>query len=182
MVRLNDVDTLYGPIAAIPTTAPPSVAAIDTQLSGTHGSGLWGSGNINYSTIADSVWNDPRAAALIFGRYSSGTVLLPVITTGNSYLVYKGTQVPMSFALGGAYNLTGKKAALMIRKPGGSQDLVNAACTVTSAPTGACSYTLTSTQTNVALGKYTAVIEVENLDGTAPMVAMRFTITIASTF
>lgn len=132
--------------------------------------------------IVSEIWNSPMAAKLIFGRYSSGTVLLPLIAAGKSYLVYKATEVPMTFALGSAYNLTGRKAILMIRKPGGSQDLVNAACTVTDAGTGACTYTLTSTQTNAAIGRYTAAVMVENMDGTHPMPAVLFSIQIANLF
>jgi hypothetical protein len=108
-------------------------------------------------------------------------VLSSVITvTGSQITIIRGDEKLLTFNLGTAWNLTGKKAyfcAKTLPTADNSTAIVNRICTITDAINGGCEITLTATET-AAIGKYFAEVEVRNTDESSPKTAMQFTLII----
>lgn len=61
----TDIEAIQTGVAAIPTTAAPTASQIDTQLSGTHGSGVWGSsGNGGTLSLVYTLTSDVDASPI----------------------------------------------------------------------------------------------------------------------
>ena len=160
-VRAWDIDTMYA-------NARPTLTNMSGEVART--------GMTNYTTLGGYI-----VSRVLYAHYSSGDVSLPAIASGSAVVIYQGTAVPLTFNLGQAWNLTGKRAEIRIHLNGSANSMVDDVCTVTDAVNGACTYTLTTSQTET-VGLYTCVIEVQNPDGSSPEVAMRFYITIKPEF
>ena len=78
-------------LAASAYSAAPTAAAIDTQLSGTHGTGAWGGGGSAYTPaqIATAVWTDPTSSSDFSAAGSVGlriaTDLDAAVSTRSTY-------------------------------------------------------------------------------------------------
>lgn len=110
------------------------------------------------------------------GAFSPGILQSRIMLSGSSVSIVRGDVVTLTFNLGSAWNLTGKKVffiAKKIKTDSNTTAIVNRECTITDAANGACKITLAETETTPA-GNYYAEVEVRDIDETNPQTARQF--------
>jgi hypothetical protein len=160
--------------------APPTVQQIDTQLTSTHGSGAWtGSGGggtayVNSTSIAVAVdnrltgshgtgsWQTATSASVTILPFIAGPGPVQTVVQGKAVRIVRGDSMDISYSLG--KNLTGCTVWFAAKASPGStayaMPLREITASVSDIANGSGLIPIAITDTALAVGKYTAEVEV----------------------